>query len=134
MSLSTYSCSSRKAKAKLFFKAKSAAALQKGCKEVSHLVPAILRCGSGFRLGKKTLFPNFHFHRAEHDTTWNIWACNFFRVISPSFFSHEIKVKPFIKQGKRSDSCRISANWFYLLDCKVLILVVRHLHQALLLL
>lgn len=92
MSLRTYSCSSRKAKAKLFFKAKSTAALQKGCKEVSRSVPAILRCSSVFRLGKKTPILNFHFHRAESGTT-----CYFFRVISLSFFSLEIEVKPFIK-------------------------------------
>lgn len=85
MSLRTYSCSSRKAKAKLFFKAKSTAVLQKGCKEVSHLVPVILSCSSVFRLRKKTLIPNFHFHRMERDTTWNIWVC-FFRVISSGLF------------------------------------------------
>lgn len=102
MLLRTYSCSSRTAKTKLFFKARSAAALQNRCMEFQHLVPAILRCGSVFRLWKKTWIPNFHFHGA--DTTWAIWACNFFRIISPFLFSHELKVKLCIKQCKRSDS------------------------------
>lgn len=58
------------------------------------LIPVILRCRSVFKLGKKILILGFYFHRAEHDTTWNIWACNFVKVISPSFFSH---VKRFSK-------------------------------------
>lgn len=97
MSLRAYSCSSRKVEAKLSFKAKSTAALPKGCEEVSHLVPVNLRCGSVFRLGKKTFILNFHLHRGERGTTGNTWAWNFVRVISTSFFSHEIKVKPFVK-------------------------------------
>lgn len=133
MLLRTYSCSFSTEKTKLFFKARSTAALQNECKEFYHLVPAILRCGSVFRQ-KKTWIPDFHFHGAEGDTIWNIWACNFSRVVSPFLFSREFKVKACIKQCKRSDSCRMSANWLYLLYCKVLIWVVRHLHQALLLL
>lgn len=97
MLLRTYSCSFRTAKTKLFLEARSAAALQYRHIEFYHLVPAILRCGSAFRLQKKTWIPNFHFHRAEGDTTWNIWVCHFPGVISPFLFIHELKVKVCIK-------------------------------------
>lgn len=69
MLLRTYSCSFRTAKTKLFLEARSAAVLQYGRIEFYHLVRAILRCGSVFRLQKKTWIPNFHLHTAEGDTT-----------------------------------------------------------------
>lgn len=97
MLIRTYSCSSRTEKTKSFFKARSAAALQNGCKEFYHLVPAILRCGSVFRQ-KKTWIS---ISTGQKVIQFGIYGL----VISPGLFllflfSHDSKSKPVLSNVK----------------------------------